>query len=229
MKELDAGVKWFNTDFFPQKRTQKAQRYEDGVLPRLREPTITMFTPWGPRYNWQNRGVIIQERDKEVETLTYLVELFEEIRSNMPGKKFRWVFLSADLYGTHVNNLPTDAVDDYFASLGQWLNQLLPVAEFRLWSEFDQEAEAFRQKAREDFNRFISLELFARAIQTAQAMKRGSDPKVYLIERLAEAMLIEQILRPIKLSCVGREKDNEVDCELPRLYFLPECLRAPWM
>jgi len=60
-------------------------------------------------------------------------------------------------------------------------------------------------------------------------MGKGGDPKEYLVERLAEAMFIETTLHPIKISCVARHKDDKVDWELPRLYFLPERLHAPWL
>ncbi len=229
MKEQDLGVKWFNTIFYPQKKTARAVRYEDGVLPRLREQEVTLFTPWGPRYSWESRGVSIKEGDREVEVLNFLATLLNEWRENMPDKNFRWVFLGADLYGTRINKLPKEVVSDYFANLAEWLVQILPEVEFRLWSEFDEAAEGYRQTIRKNFDHFVDHDLWLRADQTAQAMDKGGDPSEYLVERLAEAMFIEATLRPIKISCVRRDKDDKVDWELPRLYFLLEHLHAAWL
>lgn len=229
MKEQDAGVKWFNTVFYPQKKTGRAVRYEDGILPRLREKEITLFTPWGPRYSWESRGAVIQDGDREVEVLNFLVVLLGELRQNMPDKNFRWVFLGADLYGTRINNLPVEVVARYFDSLVQWLPRVLPMAEFQLWSQLDSVAEEYRREVRANFDNLVSYSILSRANQTARAMGRNSSAKEYLVERLAEAMFIERTLKPVKISCVARHKDDDVDWELPRLYFLPERLHAPWL
>lgn len=229
MKEQDAGLKWFNVEFYPQRKTGRSVRYEDGVLPRLREREVTLFTPWGPRYGWESRGAVIQDGDKEIDVLYFLVALLGELQQNMPDKKFRWVFLGADLYGTRINNLPVEVVANYFNSLVQWLSQVMPMAEFWLWSQFDSTAEECRQKVRTEFDNLVSYSILSRANQTAQAMGRNSSAKGYLVERLAEAMFIEHTLKPIKISCVARHKDNDVDWQLPRLYFLPKYLHAPWL
>lgn len=229
MKEKDAGVKWFNTIFYPQKKTGRAVRYEDGILPRLREKEITLFTPWGPRYSWESRGEDIKEGDDEVEVLNFLAALIGELRQNMPDKTFHWVFLGADLYGTRINNLPVEVVKNYFDSLAQWLPRVLPTAEFRLWSQLDSTVEEYRQEVRADFDNLVSYNILSRANKTALAMGRNSSAKEYLIERLAEAIFIERTLKPIKISCVGRHKDDEVDWRLPRLYLIPGHLHAPWL
>lgn len=229
MKEQDKGVKWFNTIFYPQKRIGRSVRYEDGVLPRLRSDEVVLFTPWGPRYSWESRGILIQESDKEVEVLKFLKDLFGQMQQNMPDKKFRWLFLGADLYGTRVNNLSEEVVTGYFDSVAQWVSKFLPMAEFQLWSGLNEVAEEYRQQVRADFHKFIGHGVLARATQTAKAMGRNSSAKDYLVERVAEAMLIEQTYKPIKISCVARYKDDGVDWELPRLYFLPDCLHAAWL
>ncbi len=229
MKEQDIGIKWFNTVFYPQKKTARAARYEDGVLPRLHGQEVTLFTPWGPRYSWESRGVRIREEDREVEVLNFLATLLNEWRKNIPDKNFHWVFLGADLYGTRINKLPKEVVSNYFANLVEWLTRILPESEFRLWSEFSEGAEEYRQRIWANFDNFVDDKLLLRTNQTAQAMGKGGDPKEYLVERLAEAMFIETTLHPIKISCVARHKDDKVDWELPRLYFLPERLHAPWL
>jgi hypothetical protein len=229
MREQDAGVKWFNTVFYPQRKTGRAVRYEDGVLPRLRAREVTLFTPWGPRYGWEKRGAVIRKEDKETQALNFLAGLLREWECKMPDKTFRWVFLGADLYGTRINNLPGESVSNYFTSLAEWLTKVLPAAEFRLWSESSDAAEKYRRIIRKNFEAFVDFDLLLRANRTARVMRRGGDPREYLVERLAEAMFVEEILHPIKISCVARRKDDKVDWDLPRLYFLPEPLQAPWL
>lgn len=229
MSGIESGVKWFNTVFYPKAKVYKGRRMEDGVILRLREKDVCLFTPWGPRYSWQARGSDILESDKEVEVLKVLQSVHSEIVRNMPCNNFRWFFLGADLYGTRLNGLPEDAVREYFNSLSMWLSRLLPTSEFVLWSRLDLQAERYRDYVRANFDRYANPELLRRTTLTAKAMRRGSDPKAYLIERVSEALLIEELLKPIKVSCVMPEKDAVVDVDLPRLYFVPENLTAPWM
>lgn len=228
MKEQDFGVKWFNTVFYPQKRKGTATHYETLILPRLRKKEIMLFTPWGPRYN-TGRCNCINGNDREIEALKFLSGILDEFSKNMSNKKFSWLFLGADLYGTRINKLPEDWVREYFYSLSEWLQRIIPMSDFKLWSEFDKSAEYMRYKIRLDFDKYIPRSILQRAELTAKAMGRGSDPKQYLIERVAEAMLIETKFSPIKVSCVARHKDAKVDCGLPCLYLLPDNLLAPWM
>ncbi len=230
MREQDQAVKWFNTEFYPplHKGLGHSVRYDDGVLPRLRRSRIIFFTPWGPRYGWSQRGTTIVDGDREVALLRYLAELYASLADRFGSDRLSWLFLGADLYGTKINSLPPEVVVDYFASLRGWIGRLLPTAEFRLWSEFDHQAESFRRLFRGRVKAFVGPEVIDQADKVAR--HRGSaDAQPYLVERLAEAALIELIYEPIKLSCVDSRKDSEVDLDLPRLYLVPPGLRAPWM
>lgn len=222
-------IKWFNCEFYPSKRTGRAVRYEDGVLPRMREPHTRLFTPWGPRYDWETRGQTILPEDRELKTLAHLASLFTELQKQMPEKTWEWIFLAADTYGTRVNNLPTQVVQEYFASLKEWLAQYLPHSEFQLWSELETEALPLRNQAAEYVRTNLPYSIRERAAQTAQKMGRGSNPNVYLEERVTEALFIEQRYSPVKISCAPRNKDDAVDVDLPRLYLLPEALQVPWL
>lgn len=228
-KEKDAGVKWFNTHFYPGRRVGRAVRYEDGVLPRLRKDKVVFFTPWGPRYKWKDRGTIINDGDPEVKLLRHLHKMLVEIRHFLPGKEIQWLFLGADLYGTRINRLPAAEVADYFSSLQGWLGMIIPSAEFKLWSEFDADAEPFRTQFRGKVSTSVSAEVEARAQLVSAKLKGAGNHKDYLVERMAEAELIETRYQPIKISAVARHKDAEVDRELPRLYLVPELLHAPWL
>lgn len=229
MKETDQSVKWFNTIYYPTNRVFSAVLYEEKILPRLRKDKVTLFTPWGPRYSYAEGGTEIGSDDKEVEVLTFLANILSCWKARMPEKEFSWIFLGADLYGTRINGLDHDSVSNYFEWLRLWLSELIPEATFRLWSEFDIEAETYRHQVANNFGQYADLELLERAEKTAKGMGRGSSARDYLVERFAEALLIEERFRPIKVSCVNRGKDATVDLELPRLYFLPEKLLAPWM
>lgn len=229
MKEQDYAVRWFAQEFYPRQHTARAVFYEDKLLARLRQTEIRFFTPWGPRYSWRGRGTFVHLNDPEVALLQFLARLFQILKEHMPGKTFRWLFLAADLYGTRINHLPSDIVRDYFESLRGRLNEILPEAELVFWSEFSELAEPYRQRAKADLCHQLSPAVITAAENTARLMDCGGDPHQYLVERLAEARLIEELWEPIKVSCVRRSKDDEVDADLPRLYLVPEKYHAPWL
>ena len=229
MKEQHPGVKWFRCIFYPTRKTNRAVRFESGVIPRLRESGGTFFTPWGPRYHYEKRGVKIRAEDKEVRTLKFLADLWLEFQQNGLATDWQWLFLGADTYGARINHLPAEIVGAYFESFGHWVNKILPHASFRLWSDFDDQVQAIRQVAARDLEALVSSDILLKARQTALALKNGGDPRAYVIERLTEAMFIEQEFGPVKISAVHRGKDAEVDLNLPRLYFVPPELQAPWM
>ncbi|HEY4496773.1 MAG TPA: hypothetical protein VI432_01310, partial [Candidatus Paceibacterota bacterium] len=87
-------------------KTARAVRLEDGVIPRLKEESVTFFTPWGPRYDYEVRGSEIEDSHREIDLLKFLARILGEFKKNMPGRKFRWIFLGADLYGVKINHLP---------------------------------------------------------------------------------------------------------------------------
>lgn len=228
MKEQDAGVKWFNTVFYPKNRTARAVRYEDGVLPRLRREQVILFTPWGPRYKWRERGIEIREDDREMEVLRLFRLILDEWQAQMPQKKFEWIFLAADLYGMRINSVPEESVRRYFTSVRVAVDAVFgPRAQTMLWSSFDELAKPYRERAEENLIEVVPWSVRKRAQETARRMG-GGNPREYLIERLAEAMFFEELYEPIKVSAVGRHKDEGVDGPLPRLYFVPEKLHAPW-
>lgn len=229
MKEKDYAIRWFNTCFYPKYRKARAVLYEERILPRLREQEITFFTPWGPRYNWQERGLEIKKADKELKAIRLLTAILNHFQVNMPGKVFKWIFLGADLYGVKINKLPVEVVQAYFLNLENILRQLLPGSEFILWSEFEQDVEQYRAEVGKNFRKYITPEVMERAKKTSEQIENAGDWKRYLVERVAEAMFMEDIFRPIKISCAPRYKDDIVDYELPRLYFVPERLHAPWL
>lgn len=230
---MNAGVKWFNTSFYPTQRTGRAVLYEEKILPRLRLEEVTFFTPWGPRYGYEKRGTSIAPCDKEMDLLRFFADTFtrisERFKENVPETKFRWIFLGADLYGTRINNLPDSVVGEYFKSLEQRIADVLPMATFTLWSSFDAEANTYRDSVSKTIRTVVGDTVYRRSVETARRMGLGGDSREYLIERIAEAMFIEERFHPVKISCVPRHKDDRVDHELPRLYIVPPELHAPWI
>jgi len=229
MREKEYAIRWFVNNFFPKYRKARAMFFEEKILPRLRGQEVTLFTPWGPRYAWKERGLVIKPQDKEFKVIKLFSVMFHELQTNMPGKKFNWIFLGADLYGLKINNLPAEVVYKYFLNLEGSLKKILPEAEFILWSELSQEAEVYRREVEQNFGKYITPEVIKRAEKTAKHLVDAGNPREYLIERVAEAKLMEELFRPIKISCAPRHKDDVVDYELPRLYFAPEKLLSPWL
>lgn len=218
-------TKWFNTVFYPKFRIESAVLYEEKVLPRLAQAEVNLFTPWGPRYDWDKRGTKIKETDSEVRTLMRLQQMLELWQKHMT-QHFQWIFLGADLYGTRINRLSAEAVADYFEQLGIWIG-LLDLGQLHLWSEFDGQAERFRIKIANQFDQCFPLEIVTEASSVADKIG-GGDYRQYLIERLAEAQLMEELFQPIKISCAAKHKDSVVDGPLPRLYLVPPKLQRPW-
>ena len=99
------------------------------------------------------------------------------------------------------------------------------------WSEYDSIADPYREAMNETLSMGLCQfdgGLLQRAEATTGKMQRNSSPIAYLVERAVEAMVIEKMYQPIKLSCVARHKDDKIDLDLPRLYIVPEELTAPW-
>lgn len=224
-------LKWFRCVKQPLDSTGRAERLEeiDGGFARMSRPEVQLFTPWGPRYDWATRGTVIKPEHKEIELLQLFADLLAELQENMPWQTFDWTFLAADLYGTRINHLSPEVVEEYFDSLQEVMADYLPTATLRRWSEFDQQAEPYRQAIRDNFDDEFRSALAHRARKTAKAMGLGSNSDDYLVERLAEARLIEDWLHPVKISPVARHKNQGVDGTLPVFYFVPPELHAPWM
>lgn len=235
MEEKDLGVKWFNSIYYPLAKKARAVRYEDGVLPRLRERVITFFTPWGFRYNYEEQDLYINEGDREVQLLRFFAKMLKEFQANMPDREWRWLFLAADSYATRINGEIKEVVDEYFESLYAWFYTIMPEKKITClskWSLYDYSviADESRKIVENNFDRYVSQTAFKRATATALKMSKTEESaKAYCIERATEALWIEGACRPIKISAVRRDKDDGVDVDLPRLYLVPENLQAPWL
>ncbi|OHB20199.1 MAG: hypothetical protein A2666_00965 [Parcubacteria group bacterium RIFCSPHIGHO2_01_FULL_47_10b] len=227
----DPSFRWFHTIFYPTHKTESAYRYEeeDGVCSRMLEKRVTLFTPWGPKYSCQEKGVTLLSGSPETKTLLRLREIWDMLTMHMPDRTFSWEFLFADWYGYGINNLPQPSVLEYFRNMEYMLAEYLPDAVFTYWSAMRELAQPFREHAHVHLETMVSSEVVQDAQATAQKLGCAGNPSDYLVERIAEARFIEETLHPVKISCVRSQKNREVDGNIPCLYLLPQRFHAPWL
>ncbi len=89
---------------------------EQLVKARLIPETLRLFSPWGPRYNRDTSR--IEETDAEIDTLREIRAVFD--RFGESGYNIDFLLMPADAYGTEVNSLSKDFVNDYFKWLEDW-------------------------------------------------------------------------------------------------------------
>jgi len=193
---------------------------------------IPFFSPWGPRY--KKNSPIINDEDLEIKTLQEIRSLFAGIKSK--GYEIDFVLMPADLYGTTINNLSSLFVRQYFNSLRERaVSNLGDVCTLcvKPWSAFKREREVkyitLREKIEAEFSTFISDAQFEKAFETAKVFNPANaygSAWNYCVERVIEALLIEEIYSPIKLSLVRKEKDD-LDGPLKRMYMIKN--KAPWL
>jgi hypothetical protein len=111
---------------------------------------------------------------------------------------------------------------------------LISQVEIRPWSDIRNEDQKLYQKARRVFSKkygniqtgpgFLAKKQ-ADAVRWLKAAGQEVTEKLisqkandYITERLCEALVIETVFRPIKLSVANRNTDTNLDWELPRLY-----------
>lgn len=194
---------------------------------------VQFFSPWGPRY--KNKSSLIRSEDPEMRTLQELGEIFGTLSEK--GFPVRFLLMPADLYGTAINGLSPNVVQDYFKSLEERAREKLSVTSevlVRPWSQIRERSwlyESLQEEVTEDFSRFVSATEYNSALKTAQAFnpqKIEESARAYCVERVVEGRIIEKLYSPIKLSLVRKEKDM-LDGPLKRLYVISEQNRAPWL
>jgi len=196
---------------------------------RLTNSPLAIFTPWGPPYGL--RQEITQEE-------LCILKRFREVGNFFKKKQipFVWLIMGADLYGTEVNpeRIPQEVVDSYFANLEEAVSQASTEFTFKKWSQIRQEnmqiySRLSQQYDEEKIMGVLPKGVVDRAQATAQKMSGPETAMAYLRERILEAIIIENLCSPIKVSLAPKDKDTAVDMELPRLYLVPPALRTPWV
>jgi hypothetical protein len=148
--------------------------------------------------------------------------------------------MPADLYATEINNqVASEQADSYFRTVTE-------EAEIRgftaiPWSAIRQaHIELYTQRSSEltteNIQKLLSANKIVKAFDAAgrrsgytERTKIQNAAFAYLRERICEAEMIESIYAPIKVSVVPKNKDNEVDRNLPRVYLIPPAVQLPWL
>lgn len=234
----DAYAAWQKVDFF--QRTQKekpelAERPDEVIrrllVARLYQTPLTLFTPWGVRPNGEFG-------EKELRVLDRLREfqMFLQERS-IKGKV---MIMPADLYATQINNnVDTNQASNYFSTVR---NAALDRSfDAKSWSEIKKENKVLYDKLAQELTiseieKILSPTKILEAKKAAERRSGYTDPSrieeaayAYLKERIIEAVIIEKQYTPIKVSAVPKNKDNEVDRDLPRIYIFPDWWELPWL
>lgn len=218
----------------------KTLRVDDPVRPeetvqrlmnaRTTNQPLTLFVPWGVRPEGK-RGTAETETMDKLKAFQYTL-----VFRNIPTKL---MLMPADLYATEVNNISKEKTDAYFT----WIKELAEERRFsyKPWSEIRAENQTYYTKRAEELTRKTIEDMFipAKILEALDTARRrsGYDGRyraeeaafAYLRERLIEAEIVESVYKPVKVSCVTKNKDNGVDVDLPRLYCLPDESRFPWL
>lgn len=217
---------------------QKPVRFDDLVDKliscRVENGQICFFSPWGPRYKIKTTEVT--ESSAETATLKEVREVFDGLADL--GFKIRFLVMPADTYGTEINSLSQDFVDSYFSSLKNAVDKIMRQliergclsVEIVPWSIIKGEnaGEYFRIKS--GISEMPLPDLMRDALRKARVMNPGDvdrSARKYVEERVTEAILIDQLYNPIKLSLVKKENDAADLQSFMRIYVIRN--KAPWM
>jgi hypothetical protein len=210
--------------------------YEQDVRTRLQGASdvrpITLFVPWGVR-------PFGEPGDSEWVGLETIAS-YQRVLTSC-GIANEVLLMPADVYAIEINGYDWGMATTYF----NWVWKRAEGMGFTVipWSIIrDQNEERYNNVLRWEANidalwRSIPKSLWYKdLLSTAYRRSTGTtDQEIkesafrYLRERIAEARVIESVYKPIKLSMVSPTKDNIVDCQLPRLYLLPQESRFPWL
>ncbi len=212
---MDDEIKWFTLSFFPGYRTAKAYPGLEAVVGRMRQSSITFFTPWGPPYGRDLSQAAITEGCPEMKTIHRFKEMLDLLQKRMPSRKFRWLVVGADFYGSSINKLPAEVVAHYFDSLQEKITDAVPMASFARWSKLREQTTTYRQDVGKVFEKTIDEKFMVRARASARYFGGEETARAYVEERLIEAQFIEATYAPVKMSCVNPGKDMVVDMDCP--------------
>lgn len=210
--------------------------FPDVIMERIaksrisREPLV-LFSPWGVR----PEGEFGQPEMAILDRLNNIRQLLAARGINPIT-----VIMPADLYATEVNNqVSPKKANTYFETVTAEASRLGFLV--KPWSQIRLENWEYYSKRSQELTPLQILQLLGEYIieEAIEASRRRSGYKeekdiknaafAYLRERICEAEIVEETLRPIKLSLVTKDKDRGVDRKLPRLYVIPREERFPWL
>lgn len=200
------------------------------IAARTSNKFLTLFVPWGVRPEGKPR------------LESQVMERIDNIKNILQtrGINSQVLVMPADLYATEVNNqvsVPRAAkYFEYITDLAKGFRY-----EVKPWSEIRAENQGY-YNARKGTLTDIEIEKllpYSTILECLEAAKRRSGYKLeqlvrksafaYMRERIIEAEIIEGQYEPIKVSAVGKFKDNNVDRNLPRIYVIPPEQQFPWL
>ncbi len=210
--------------------------FPDAIIARILKARTTqdplvLFVPWGVR----PIGELGQNEGRVMSRVQALQRILEDKRV-----KTNVVIMPADLYATEVNNqVDTETAQNYFGQVSDTAANY--GFNIKPWSDIRSEniqmyLSLKNALTEEEIRRLLTGHKVSEAIAAASRRSgydRQEDIKraafAYLRERIAEALIVEKIFAPVKVSAVAKNKDNEVDMNLPRLYIIPEREQFPWL
>lgn len=196
---------------------------------RLNGIPLPLFIPWGYRPTGEP-----SIEYKVLDRIQQYAEMFKKRR--IPVEP---LIMPADLYATEINGVDQNQVNGYFS----FITEEAKIRGFKVipWSRIRRENETQYQNDVSNLSENIirgllenpvvdkTLEAAAKRVTVKSNQAIRLSAFAYLRERICEANIIEKRYQPIKLSLVGKNKDNGVDRNLPRLYIIPEEQQFPWL
>lgn len=205
---------------------------EQLVDARLRAKELRLFSPWGPRYS--STSAQIKRGDLEIRTLKELSVIIEQL--TVLGYTIDFLLMPADVYGTEINRLPQQFVQDYFTYLQEIATRMLSgkvKLTVKPWSTIRannaNRYAVLQRDFTQNFPATVKAGEFEKAVRVATIFSPDNpedSARRYCLERLIEGVIISETFDPTKLSLVRKEKDA-LDGPLKRLYIVRA--RAPWL
>ena len=206
--------------------------------------TLNFFVPWGIRPDfceslYCKEGCLSRTAENAVLDDLRLVQ--EAVQAK--GLPMQLTIMPADAYATEVNNITDQKILSYFDVLDRtvrkkWGDDVCKVVP---WSVIRQNnmaryAQLLCETTPDKIRKVIPGGMIDNAFKSARRFNPNKSAQEqeqaafrYLSERLVESILIEETMKPIKLSLVDPAKDSRVDGPLARLYIIPEQIRFPWL
>jgi hypothetical protein len=193
--------------------------------------SLNLFIPWGVR-------ALGTFGDPEIQVLDKIKILSDRLKFNCKVRN-KVLIMPADIYATEVNNIDPELVGRYFSKITAEAEsrgfEVEPWSTIRAKNRQRYEELANRLDKNE-IKRILSPFVIDSAMKAAKKRSNRTSSEdienaafAYLRERMCEADIIEETRKPVKVSAVAKNKDNEVDRALPRVYLIPPEEQFPWL
>jgi len=184
----------------------------------------SFFQPWG--ISWDGK---MNKRTKKA--LDSTVEFLDGLERYFPGKQRRLVVMPADYYALVINGWKREVVDIFVRELEEYSDSVKARTQTNIevvpYSRITSENRARYEEIKKGVNVSGVAEEKLRSAKKWAIGDSEEAAKAYVVERITEGILIDEIFKPVKISLGSSEKDD-CDGPLPRLY-----LRAtptfPWI